>query len=73
MGMADGMAPEGLPQEVEEAIDGVMERVGDLSRVLEVRGYASGTALFDIARDELVEAVLAEHPGGEPERKENPC
>lgn len=70
--MADGMAPEGLPQEIEEAIDGVMERVEDLSRVLEVRGYDSGTALFDIARDELVEAISAERPEEETER-EAPC
>ncbi|MGF1473159.1 MAG: hypothetical protein ACFB50_15655 [Rubrobacteraceae bacterium] len=67
--MADGMAPEGLPQEIEEAIDGVMERVEDLSRVLEVRGYDSGTAPFDIARDELVEAITAEHPEGENARE----
>lgn len=71
--MADGMAPEGLPQEVEEAIDGVMERVEDLARVLEIRGYDSGTALFDIARDELVEAIVAEHPEEEPAREESPC
>ena len=67
MSMGDGMAPEGLPEEVEDALDGVMERVEQLSRVLGECGYNSGTAVFDIARDELVEALGAENEDAEDE------
>lgn len=65
MAMTDGMAPEGLPKEVVEAIDAVMERTEELSGVLAEHGYDAGTAVFDIARDELVEALRAEAPDDE--------
>ena len=67
MSMGDGMAPEGLPEEVQDALDGVMERVEELSRVLGECGYNSGTAVFDIARDELIEALGAENEDAEEE------
>lgn len=60
MAMTDGMAPEGLPQPVLEALDAVAEKTEELSNVLSEQGYASGTVVFDIARDELVEALRAE-------------
>lgn len=62
--MTDGMAPEGLPEDLENAIDGVMERVDDLLVVLQARGYGCGTALFNIAKDELLEAIEAETHDG---------
>ena len=58
--MTDGMAPENLPDDVVGAIDAVMEKSGELSRVLDARGYDAGTALFDIARDELIDSLRAE-------------
>ena len=72
MPTGDGMAPEGLPEEVEDALDGVMERVEGLSRVLAEHGYDAGTAVFDIARDELIEALGAENEDAEDQKEENP-
>ena len=59
--MPDGMAPEGLPEKVVDAIDAVMERVEQLSRLLDEYGYVTPTTLVEIAKDELVELLEAEH------------
>lgn len=79
MALTDGMAPEGLSEEVEDALDGVMERVETLSQILQAEGYEAGTAMFHIARDELVE-VLAAETGRRPDTdtvtdtgREEPC
>ena len=74
MAMTDGMAPEGLPQPVLEALDAVAEKTEELSGVLAEHGYDAGTAVFDIARDELVEALRAEDEDDErDEPGEAPC
>ena len=63
MAMTDGMAPEGLPETVVGAIDAVMEKTEELSSVLSNHGFDAGTAVFDIARDELLDALRAEDEG----------
>lgn len=70
--MTDGMVPEGLPQPVLEALDAVAEKTEKLSGVLAEHVYDAGTAVFDIARDELVDALRAQD-GQENEPEEAPC
>ncbi len=65
MAMTDGMAHEGLPQPVLEALDAVAEKTEELSGVLAEHGYDAGIAVFDIARDELLDALRAEAEDGE--------
>ncbi len=65
MAMTDGMAPEGLPEPVTRAIDAVTQKTEELALVLDEHGYDAGTAVFDIARDELLDALRAEAEDGE--------
>ena len=74
MGMRDGMAREGIPDEIEQAIEDVLTQANVLSGLLNEHGYTCGTAMFDVAADEIRDAIEAEEEAEEEvtESREDP-